>query len=481
MPSALIFQMMLATAVLSLLTFRYYNILAASDQLVAHFSKNKQSTRYWKESKTDSACTTEILSMAPSLIDATRDCDVVVYTTVFFYETGAELPDPKSLLNFAASEEGDNVREDLGKRWNSCFVLMTSDETAFDLTRQYNNTTPWVIIPESKVRYRSVKSGSTLGDGRRASRVAKMIPHVLFPNTFATVYFDWKLTLTQHPFELVWRTLMSANRSNAGFVAFRHPCTTSYTTDPLCVPPQSQDGFHDDSYGGLIISRDNEAKAKHVDARRWWYRELNLVVRFNKTSDVGSLKRQQKRYLQEDLAMQHYPDAGVLIRATLSKSAQSVNCMWLDEYSRPQDSSDRDQPALAAIFSRHFRDNRNNDSEAYVVFGPSLTVLRPKVDTMRTTFRSDVLLLSEGPLGVCGHLCHWYEGGSVAKKHRKRFIKKEARKSIRRFNRQIVRGDWIPDRARGADDPRNQHQPAGWKDMSLNERRRWYGLATAAV
>jgi hypothetical protein len=49
------------------------------------------------------------------------------------------------------------------------------------------------------------------------------------------MFVDWKLVLRQHP-QTVMERVLSPNGvyGPAGWVAFRHPCTTSYSTLPMC-------------------------------------------------------------------------------------------------------------------------------------------------------------------------------------------------------------------------------------------------------
>lgn len=55
------------------------------------------------------------------------------------------------------------------------------------------------------------------------------------------MFVDWKLVLRQHP-QSVMERVFSPNGlyGPAGWVAFRHPCTTAYSTTPMCrIDPTS--------------------------------------------------------------------------------------------------------------------------------------------------------------------------------------------------------------------------------------------------
>ena len=138
------------------------------------------------------------------LAAATAGCQVVVYTTVF-YPPGIRLPHPSTRLGPAAYNGSAG----------ECYIIVASAASAASL-REHCDVAPWRIVE---------MRGQKGVHGRRASRTVKLLPGDYFTGVRYLVFLDWKLSLRQHPFDLVSRTLRSGDY---GFAAFRHPCTTSY-------------------------------------------------------------------------------------------------------------------------------------------------------------------------------------------------------------------------------------------------------------
>jgi len=348
----------------------------------------------------DFACKTPPL-ISKYAQDAVNGCEIVLYSTVFF-SNGTALPDPRQMLNF-----GNNGISQ--RKW--CYILIASDESAAEIKIRFQSIKPWVMLSQSEIFPSQRRNVSTYQE-RRASRVSKLLPHWLFPASEATIFVDWKLRLSLNPAEILRRTVFAPHRSNVGFAVFRHPCTTNYSTFPMCVSSRHH-----------LVSRENKNHELHLSdefvAKHWWHIEMSKVCQLNKTSDIAEVKRQQLRYLQEGLDMRHYADAAIIIRVTSSLASHRVNCGWWEEYSRPWDSGDRDQPALAAVLARNFHEPTQDPNEKWTKnFGPSSTVLHLR-GAIHPGARSAVLLLNEGPKGKCEPLCHWYVSSSLARLRQK--------------------------------------------------------------
>ena len=181
----------------------------------------------------------EHLRLAATLRDATRGCDVVVFTTVA-YSSRALLPSPATRLTEAAV---DNA---------ACYVVVAHGGAAF-----CGSVEPWRIVEAGGV------------PGRRASRAVKLRPLLFFPDARHIVFLDWKLRLKRTPASLIRATVGSGP---FGFAAFRHPCTAAYTPRGMKPCPQR---------------RPNEA---------WWRAEARDVLRRGGTEDAAALRRQVERY-----------------------------------------------------------------------------------------------------------------------------------------------------------------------------------------
>jgi hypothetical protein len=134
------------------------------------------------------------------LAAATSGCQVVVYTTLF-YPPGIRLPHPSTRLGPAAYNG------------SACYLIVAGAASAASL-REHCDVSPWRIV----------EMGGKGVHGRAASRTLKLLPGDYFTGVRYLVFLDWKLSLRQHPFDLVSRTLRSSG--DYGFAAFRHPCTT---------------------------------------------------------------------------------------------------------------------------------------------------------------------------------------------------------------------------------------------------------------
>ena len=230
----------------------------------------------------------EHLRLAATLRDATRGCDVVVFTTVA-YSSRALLPSPATRLTEAAV---DNA---------ACYVVVAHGGAAF-----CGSVEPWRIVEAGGV------------PGRRASRAVKLRPLLFFPDARHIVFLDWKLRLKRTPASLIRATVGSGP---FGFAAFRHPCTAAYTPRGMKPCPQR---------------RPNEA---------WWRAEARDVLRRGGTEDAAALRRQVERYERAGPLVE-YADGALLAWDAAHPVASTLSCAWWAEYAR-DDSSDRDQLAFA--------------------------------------------------------------------------------------------------------------------------------------
>ena len=91
------------------------------------------------------------------------------------------------------------------------------------------------------------------------------------PNSRYTLFLDWKLVLRSHPQAVLEYTLGPHSvYGPAGWVAFRHPCTTTYSTMAMCrINPK----------------------------QRWLFTEAEILLSQKaRTSDTTLLKAQLRRY-----------------------------------------------------------------------------------------------------------------------------------------------------------------------------------------
>ena len=142
------------------------------------------------------------------LAAATAGCQVVVYTTLF-YPPGVRLPHPSTRLGPAAYNGSAG----------ECYLIVAGAASAASL-REHCDVSPW----------RVVEMGASVHGGRRASRTLKLLPHRYFTARYV-VFLDWKLSLRQHPLDLVDRTLRS------GDFLCGNP-VSSVTAGDLCQPPR---------------------------------------------------------------------------------------------------------------------------------------------------------------------------------------------------------------------------------------------------
>ena len=124
-------------------------------------------------------------------------------------------------------------------------MLITGAELA-PAFQQYD-LVPWtlVVAPTTELGVQGGSHQDAAQLGRAVSRIPKLVPQVFFDAPI-TVFMDWKLVLRQHPLRLIQATLggrsdqgvrhllRARGQGIAGFVAFRHPCTTTYTTVKMC-------------------------------------------------------------------------------------------------------------------------------------------------------------------------------------------------------------------------------------------------------
>ncbi|KAJ1447326.1 hypothetical protein M885DRAFT_543175 [Pelagophyceae sp. CCMP2097] len=231
--------------------------------------------------------------------------------------------------------------------------------------RRHCDISPWVLVEMS--------IGDVVKDGRRASRVIKLLPHLFFPRACYSVFVDWKLALRQDAASLVRRTLGA--HDGAGFAVFRHPCTTAYTRNPIC----------------RVGDR----------AEAWWRYEARVVVVKKQTRDVSGLEAQVARYTRLGTHLDDYAEGAVVVRDHRAAAGTEVSCAWWAEYDRV-DSSDRDQFALAFVLAQRLP-----------AANLSRALKRPAYG--KTTLQNGVVLVAAGPGKVCGDLCHWWDKQTVAK------------------------------------------------------------------
>ena len=142
------------------------------------------------------------------LAAATAGCQVVVYTTLF-YGAGVRFPHPRGRLG----------PEAYNGTAGECYLIVAGAASAASL-REHCDVSPW----------RVVEMGASVHGGRRASRTLKLLPHRYFTARYV-VFLDWKLSLRQHPLDLVDRTLRS------GDFLCGNP-VSSVTAGDLCQPPR---------------------------------------------------------------------------------------------------------------------------------------------------------------------------------------------------------------------------------------------------
>ena len=168
------------------------------------------------------------------LAAATAGCHVVVYTTLF-YPPGVRLPHPSTRLGPAAYNGSAG----------ECYLIVAGTASAAAL-REHCDVSPWRIVEMGGFR-KGVH-------GRAASRTLKLLPGDYFTGVRYLVFLDWKLSLRQHPFDLVSRTLRSGDY---GFAAFRHPCTTpsAWKHESLCRRPASVPWWRQELCGNQPVCR----------------------------------------------------------------------------------------------------------------------------------------------------------------------------------------------------------------------------------
>ena len=142
------------------------------------------------------------------LAAATAGCQVVVYTTLF-YGAGVRFPHPRGRLG----------PEAYNGTAGECYLIVAGAASAASL-REHCDVSPWRIV----------EMGGK-GVGRRASRTLKLLPGDYFTGVRYLVFLDWKLSLRQHPLDLVDRTLRS------GDFLCGNP-VSSVTAGDLCQPPR---------------------------------------------------------------------------------------------------------------------------------------------------------------------------------------------------------------------------------------------------
>jgi hypothetical protein len=286
----------------------------------------------------------EDVRLAAALDLATTGCGTVVYTTLA-YGPGTRLPHPATRLAEMAREGG------------ACYILVAGAASAVSLAA-HCDVRPW----------RVVSAGGA--SGRRASRAVKLRPLLFFRKARYVVFVDWKLRLLQAP-----SLLVSAMLRDAGFAAFRHPCTAAHT------PPTRSPCNH------------------RRPGDPWWRAEAREIARRGVVANVDALREQIQRYSRAGPLVE-YVDGALLVWDTMHPVAGALSCAWWAEYSR-EDSSDRDQLAFARAITSIIPPDPADDPARS--FGAS-------------TRRSGVLIISEGGgrPGACRGLCHQYDATGTA-------------------------------------------------------------------
>jgi hypothetical protein len=133
---------------------------------------------------------------------------------------------------------------------------------------------PWEVLPFPQV----------LVNGHRMSRIPKMLPHLLLPESAISVYMDGAFSLCTPPKQMVEDLL-----GDADVALFRHPCNKSFHDERNFyqkihgfVPPDIEAEFQryaglnipisgDFWAGGFLLRRHNEKVAKFNEL---WMREF---------------------------------------------------------------------------------------------------------------------------------------------------------------------------------------------------------------
>merc|ERR1712138_339448 len=99
----------------------------------------------------------------------------------------------------------------MAREGSACYIVVAGAASAASLAA-HCDVRPWRVV---------TAGGAS---GRRASRAVKLRPLLFFRNARYLVFVDWKLRLLRVPSSLV-----AAMLRDAGFAAFRHPCTAAHT------------------------------------------------------------------------------------------------------------------------------------------------------------------------------------------------------------------------------------------------------------
>ena len=286
----------------------------------------------------------EDVRLAAALDLATAGCGTVVYTTLA-YGPGTRLPHPGTRL------------AEIAREGSACYIVVAGAASAASLAA-HCDVRPW----------RVVTAGAA--SGRRASRAVKLRPLLFFRNARYLVFVDWKLRLLRMPSSLV-----AAMLRDAGFAAFRHPCTAAHT------PPTRSPCNH------------------RRPGDPWWRAEAREIARRGVVADADALRVQVQRYSRAGPLVE-YVDGALLVWDAMHPVAGALSCAWWTEYNR-EDSSDRDQLAFARAITAIIPPNPIDD---------------PARSFEASTRRGGVFIVSEGGgrPGACGGLCHQYDSTGTA-------------------------------------------------------------------
>lgn len=229
---------------------------------------------------------------------ATKGCDVVTYTTVFYTEGHWRLSrDLSEVYSAGQSSEYSSSGQALAYLI-PCYVVIASTASADHLMQEEHNG--WNVV---------TVDGTDCT--RRLSRVAKLLPHLFFPTARYALFVDYKRYLTVDPRAIIAESLVE---HNASFSACWHKRAAR--------------------------------RAMYYRQDEWMFRETALIEKRNKTMELQNLLAQIERYYATDVPLWRYAEGALLVTDLQSQFARQLSCSIHREYSL---GGDRDQVALAYV------------------------------------------------------------------------------------------------------------------------------------
>eukprot|EP01062_Namystynia_karyoxenos_P033499 TRINITY_DN24675_c0_g1_i1.p1 TRINITY_DN24675_c0_g1~~TRINITY_DN24675_c0_g1_i1.p1 ORF type:complete len:333 (+),score=48.83 TRINITY_DN24675_c0_g1_i1:130-1128(+) len=223
--------------------------------------------------------------------DTTKQCTLIVYTTVFF-GPNVTLPRPSTLPGVDRSSR--------------CWLLFTTAAAAEGLRAKAQGT-PWRVLAVP----------APVSEGRRASRIPKLLGPHFFPGR-VSVFVDFKLFLKAGSSRFAMQMLGPGG--NVSLAAIRHPGVLG------CPPTQ--------------VPKDAFSEAADV-------------LRLGRTAVPRAVEAQVAAYRAEQAAkgtsFDVLIDAALVVWDGRTPGAMDFACEWYREYSTH---SDRDQIAFAAVYGR---------------------------------------------------------------------------------------------------------------------------------